>query len=251
MPRKPIVAVIGGNKTAKATEILAELVGGAVVLEGAILLTGSQPMGGPEVKRAAMRGASFAAGAAARLIGVLPRNEKAVFTTTPDRQRLIETHLLSGERNPINSLTSDVVLTLMGGSGTLAEVGFAVNAKKPIIFVDCVANLKTTLETKSAKSEVLSLLQEGINAYPTGGINNVEILRQLQDHLNTAVDSATLDERANASPRPFVVPQWALALARTAIAKIDPIALAGDSGFPGIPDVLSKKDFQTWLCEMP
>jgi predicted Rossmann-fold nucleotide-binding protein len=145
MRRKSIIAVVGGNKDVPATtQLAAEHVGRAVALVGAILLTGSQPKHGHEVKRLAMRGA-VAVNRAAPFSAMLPDYEHAEFAVNSATQRLIETRLPSSERNLITALTSDVMIAFEGAKGTLSEIRFALAANCPVIFVGSLLKFRASL----------------------------------------------------------------------------------------------------------
>jgi uncharacterized protein (TIGR00725 family) len=128
--RRPIIGVFGGNKIEDHVVRAATALGGQIVLQDAILLTGGVP-GAKQVKQAAMQGALNARAAGARLIGVLKKESGPACTKT---QRFVTTGLSNAERNPINILTSDAVIVMTGDAGTLAELGFALAANKPIFF---------------------------------------------------------------------------------------------------------------------
>ena len=136
--RLPIVGVMGSGVT--ADERAAEL-GRELARLPVHLLTG----GGRGAMEAVSRGFFEAKGRRGLVIGVLPADPDDPTRSRPGYPNpwieiVIRTHLpLSGERgehslsrNHINVLTSDVLLALAGGAGTLSEVRLALRYGKPI-----------------------------------------------------------------------------------------------------------------------
>jgi SLOG cluster4 family len=177
----------------------------------------------------------------ARLIGVLPRKESVVFEAEQDRQLLIQTRLCSGERNPINSLTSDAVFVLKGDSGTLAELGFALVAGKVCHLVGSAQKLQDAI--RSGFAEVQGLLEQGLRKYPT--INGRKFTAEL---ILERLDRYLADE-AHSLPYPNDA-NGAEALVDAALADLNADVLLHGSGFPELPGVLSKTDFENWLSLM-
>ena len=101
--------------------------GKLIAREGWVLLTGGIQAG---VMDAASRGAKEAGGLT---VGIIPRAESKVsdFVDIP-----VVTNM-GAARNYINVLSSDAVVICGSISlGTLSEVAFALQAKKPIVFLD-------------------------------------------------------------------------------------------------------------------
>ncbi len=132
--RLPIVGVMGGSMDAAAGRA-AEL-GRMLAGLGVHLLTG----GGAGAMAAVSRGFADVEDRRGAIIGVLPAGCGAAY---PNRwvEIPIRTHLpLSGERgeepmsrNHINVLSSDAVVALPGGSGTLSEARLALRYGKPLV----------------------------------------------------------------------------------------------------------------------
>jgi uncharacterized protein (TIGR00725 family) len=122
---RKIVGVMGSGRDEDQQLLgLAREVGAAIAHEGWILLNGGRDCG---VMDASAEGASLAGGL---VIGVLP----------DDDARRASRHLdvairtgMGDARNVVNVLSSDVVIALRGGLGTLSEVALALNAGKTVI----------------------------------------------------------------------------------------------------------------------
>ncbi len=117
------IGVIGsGICSEKIAEIAAD-VGRRIAAGGAILICGG--MGG--VMEAAARGAKEEGGLT---IGILPGLDKKSANKYIDF--LIVTGMGEG-RNVIVARSSDAIIAIAGGSGTLSEIAFALNASIPVI----------------------------------------------------------------------------------------------------------------------
>lgn len=124
---KPIVGVMGAGRTLAAAEReLALSIGSEIARHGWILLTGGSACG---VMDAASEGAHRAGGL---VIGVLKGKTAAEGSAHLDIA--IKTGM-GDARNIINVLTSDVVLALPGGSGTLSEVALGLKSGRTVIAV--------------------------------------------------------------------------------------------------------------------
>jgi uncharacterized protein (TIGR00725 family) len=127
MIRQPIVGVMGGGAADAATLALAREVGRRLATGGALLLCGGR--GG--VMEAAARGAREGGG---RVIGILPfaRGEG-------EPNRFVDCALFTGlgdGRNYVNARTSDVLIALRGGPGTLSEIALALKVGVPVVLLD-------------------------------------------------------------------------------------------------------------------
>lgn len=243
--RRPIVGVIGGNDVADPIECAAEALGMQVADQNAILLTGGQPTGPRDVKRAAMRGALSAMGTKARLVGILPVDEK--FKRHADMndntQCFVDTKLPGAKRNPINALTPDVIVVLTGKAGTLAELGFALAANKPIFFSQGSFDaLRAIFETDvEERKRLKGLISKGTPKYielcGKGLAADIEgdLLARLFSG-RTKIDEGLTDVSK---------------LIKAAIGGLGHAYRFMDSGFPGLPGVLAKAAFEEWLCQMP
>ncbi|MGB4593516.1 MAG: TIGR00725 family protein [Coriobacteriia bacterium] len=135
---RTIVGVMGsGRMLDAAAEANAYVLGRLVAEEGWVLLTGGRATG---VMDACSRGASEAGGL---VVGVLP--DETVMSASPAVDIAIRTGM-GDARNVINILSSDVVIALPGGPGTLSEVAHALKASKPVIVLgwDPGAAFRTT-----------------------------------------------------------------------------------------------------------
>ena len=126
MKEKPYIGIIGASKTSPAIDKIAWQVGNEIAKRGGILVCGG--LGG--VMEAACQGAKKAQGLT---IGILPgfdRNE-----ANPYVDIVITTGLLEA-RNLIIVRTSDVLIAIGKGYGTLSEIAFALKMEKPVIGID-------------------------------------------------------------------------------------------------------------------
>lgn len=117
-----VVGILGGGDVDGATASKAEALGRAVAEAGWVLLTGGRDAG---VMAAASRGAKAAGGL---VVGVLPGADDA--GAWPGLDVAVRTGM-GQARNVVNVLTSDAVVTLAGGAGTLSEVALAVKHGRP------------------------------------------------------------------------------------------------------------------------
>ena len=124
--RKKVVGIMGGASVPEDVERLAERLGAEIAARGWALLTGGRPSG---VMAAATRGA---AGAGGLVIGVLPGRDPD--DCAPGVSVAIATGM-GDARNAVNVLSSDVVVALPGGAGTLSEVALAVKNGRPVVLV--------------------------------------------------------------------------------------------------------------------
>jgi uncharacterized protein (TIGR00725 family) len=128
MIRKPIVGVMGGGAADDATCELAREVGRRLADGGALLLCGGR--GG--VMAAAARGAREGGG---RVIGVLPGGAPG----EGEPNRFVDCALFTGlgdGRNYVNARTSDALIALRGGPGTLSEIALALKIGVPVVLFD-------------------------------------------------------------------------------------------------------------------
>jgi uncharacterized protein (TIGR00725 family) len=117
------VAVVGASTATAGEAALAEEVGAGLARAGFVVVTGG--LGG--VMEAACRGARSVRGTA---IGLLPgddRTEANGWVSIPIATGLREL------RNGIIVRTSDAVVAVGGGSGTLSEIGFALKLGRLVV----------------------------------------------------------------------------------------------------------------------
>jgi uncharacterized protein (TIGR00725 family) len=105
----------------------ARQLGESIARRGWVLLNGGRASG---VMDASAQGASAAGGL---VVGVLPDDDTRRASTYLDV--CIRTGMGDG-RNVINVLSSDVVIALQGGAGTLSEIALALNAGRTVICLD-------------------------------------------------------------------------------------------------------------------
>ena len=151
-----IIAVIGSSEANEELVELATKVGYELAQNGVIMVCGG--LGG--VMEAACRGAKSKGGTT---IGVLPGSN-------PDEANKWIDHVICtgmGEaRNLVIIKSSDAVIAVGGGYGTLSEIGFALKLNKPIVGLqtwglenpnmDNLA-LKTSDHSKEAVSDAIEL----------------------------------------------------------------------------------------------
>jgi uncharacterized protein (TIGR00725 family) len=121
--RALMIAVIGAGDAPAEVCAMALEVGREIAARGAVLINGGR--GG--VMSAAAEGARHAGG---HTIGVLPDYDRA------SANEFIEFVVATGmgeARNAIIIASSDAVIALAGEGGTLAEIGFAIKMRRPIV----------------------------------------------------------------------------------------------------------------------
>jgi uncharacterized protein (TIGR00725 family) len=241
--RRPIIAVVGGNKANDSQLDAAFRVGAAIAEAGAVLLTGGQPTDKPDIKRRAMLGALDASkkkDVAARFVGILPAKEQPKSTGAVE-QCLVRTRLESSERNPITGMTCDAMIVFEGGAGTLAELGFALAAEKPILFVGSIESLRRNAKIES--KGLLRNLEEGSERFPKilgRRVESTQIDGFIEKCLGECRNSAAVSDDDS----------WAELLVQKAIKMIDPKALRQDSGFPeGVSDLTKEKFEKLWRMQ--
>jgi uncharacterized protein (TIGR00725 family) len=120
---KKIIAVIGGRRIEKALLAEAEEVGRLIAKSGAVLVCGG--LGG--VMEAASKGAQSEGGLT---VGILPQDNS-------DRaNQYIDIPVTTGlgiGRNVIIARTADALIAVGGEYGTLSEIAFALQLKKPVV----------------------------------------------------------------------------------------------------------------------
>ena len=121
MPKK-MISVIGGHKVDNEVLCLAEEVGRIVAETGFVLVCG----GLSGIMEAVCKGAKLAGGLT---VGIIPGEEKNDANTFVD---IVIPTGLGYSRNTLVACSSEAVIALSGGYGTLSEIGFALVAKKKI-----------------------------------------------------------------------------------------------------------------------
>jgi uncharacterized protein (TIGR00725 family) len=122
---RTVVGVMGSGDS-REPELLhqARDLGAAIAGQGWVLLNGGLSSG---VMDASSRGAADAGGL---VIGVLPDDDDA------RASRFLDVAIRTGlgeARNAVNVLSSDVVIALRGGAGTLSEIALALRAGRTVV----------------------------------------------------------------------------------------------------------------------
>ena len=126
MKRRLVVAVIGAGDAPAAVCKLAHEVGREIARRGAVLINGG--LGG--VMESAAAGAREEGG---HTIGIIPGYDRRA------ANRHIEFAIATGigeARNAVIVASADAVIAMRGEGGTLAEIGFALKLRKPIVALD-------------------------------------------------------------------------------------------------------------------
>ena len=151
--RKPVIAVVGAGKCSKKLRDMAAVIGKYVAEQGGVIVCGG--MGG--VMEGAARGAKEAGGVT---IGILPTQDKK------DANEFIDYVIPTGfgeARNIMVIRAADGVVALPGKYGTLSEMAFALQMRKPLVSVsawklgDEIRHVETPEE---AARLVLELVEE-------------------------------------------------------------------------------------------
>jgi len=146
----PAIAVIGAGDAPAEVRALAFAVGREIATHGAVLVCGG--LGG--VMEAAAQGAREAGG---HTLGILPSYNRQ------SANRYIEFAVATGmgeARNAIVIGSADAVVALAGEGGTLAEIGFALKLKRPVVALgawDEIAGLNRADTAAAAVSMALKL----------------------------------------------------------------------------------------------
>ncbi|MFC1570251.1 TIGR00725 family protein [Candidatus Omnitrophota bacterium] len=119
---KFLVSVIGGHECDGPTSELAEKVGEVIASSGAVVMTGG--LGG--IMEAASRGAKKSGG---ETVGIIPGEDKDAANAFCD---IIITTGMGYSRNTLVAGSADLLVALPGKYGTLSEIAFALNSKKPV-----------------------------------------------------------------------------------------------------------------------
>ncbi|VAX31614.1 hypothetical protein MNBD_NITROSPIRAE03-1843 [hydrothermal vent metagenome] len=123
---KRVIAVIGGRRVKKGLLLMAEDVGRLIAERGAVLLCGG--LGG--IMEASAKGAK---GAGGLTLGVLPQDDKG--HANPFIDVPVATGLGIG-RNVIIARTADALVAIGGQYGTLSEIAFSLQLKKPVVGIE-------------------------------------------------------------------------------------------------------------------
>ncbi|MFH2012467.1 MAG: TIGR00725 family protein [Pseudomonadota bacterium] len=138
------IGVIGAGRCSPTLERIAEEIGREIAKSKAILLCGG--LGG--VMEAAARGAKLEGGLT---IGILPGNTP--YEANPYIDVFIVTNL-GQARNVVLVQSSDVLIAVEGGYGTLSEIAIALKLKKPVVALNTWDVSKEIIQAKDAKEAV-------------------------------------------------------------------------------------------------
>ena len=137
--RAILIGVIGSSSASEKAKEIAYNVGREIMRSGYYLVCGG--LGG--VMEAASRGAfDESGGSNERIIGILPGINKE------DANKYIGIVISTGigfARNMIIASSSDAVIAIEGGSGTLSEISMAWQYGKPIIVMEGSGGISETL----------------------------------------------------------------------------------------------------------
>ena len=138
------IGVIGAGQCSPSVERIAEEVGKEIAKFKAILICGG--LGG--VMEAAARGAKIEGGLT---VGILPG-------VTPDEaNQYIDVPIVTGlghARNILVVRSSDALIAVEGGYGTLSEISIALKLKKPVVGINTWDISKDILQAKNAREAV-------------------------------------------------------------------------------------------------
>lgn len=122
-----VVGVMGAASCGEETAALAERVGSLLADRGAVVLCGGR--GG--VMEAAARGARSRGGL---VVGVLPGRDADDSPPNPSVDVAIFTGMGDG-RNWVNACSSDAIVAIAGGWGTLSEIALARKIGRPVVLL--------------------------------------------------------------------------------------------------------------------
>ena len=144
------IAIIGGHSCSKEIAKIAEEAGKGIAELGATLICGG--LGG--VMEASCKGAKSAGG---KTIGILPGHDKA------EANRYVDIPIATGlgyMRNNLVVKNADMVIAIDGKEGTLSEIAFALQMKKPILGLD-TWDIPGIIKVKNAQEAISWIKQKG------------------------------------------------------------------------------------------
>ena len=134
MPRRKMIGVMGSGQDDHSD--LAVPLGRWIAAQGYDLLTG----GGQGVMAAVSKAFYDVPGRHGSVVGIVPAGRAPGLYPNPWVEVAVFTHLAGADgpaaadsRNHINVLSSDVIVALPGGEGTLSEIDLAVRYSKSVI----------------------------------------------------------------------------------------------------------------------
>lgn len=154
-----IIGVMGGSMCTEEEYGIAYEVGKIIAKNGYILLCG----GGSGVMEAASKGAYENGGLT---VGIMPGSNSKESMPNPYIKIPIYTGMSDG-RNSINVKSSDIVIAIGGGPGTLSEIALALKNNKPVILlksleVDLIKKYKNLFKAKNLNEflKIFELLEK-------------------------------------------------------------------------------------------
>lgn len=144
MKNKPYIGVIGASKISCEMEKIAFEVGYEIAKRGGILVCGG--LGG--IMEATCQGAKKAAGIT---IGILPGYSQSV------ANRYVDFVICTGfqeARNLIIVRSSDILIAIAKGYGTLSEIAFALKIEKPVIGIGTWNTVLPLITAKNGQEAV-------------------------------------------------------------------------------------------------
>lgn len=141
---KPIIGVIGASQPSSDGLRMAEAVGRAIAVRGAVLVCGG--LGG--VMEAAAKGASEAGG---MVLGILPGPDR--LSANPYVTLAVPTNM-GHARNVIIAHTADVLIAIEGEYGTLSEAAIGLKLGKQVFALPGGLQIAGTIPVASAESAV-------------------------------------------------------------------------------------------------
>ena len=147
------IGVIGTAVSSPETDLIAEKIGGLIAGSGSVLICGG--MSG--VMESVSRGARKAGGT---VVGILPGAASKDANEHVDIKIVTD---LGHARNIIIVRSSDAIIAIGGGHGTLSEIAFALKLKVPLIGIktwDIDKNIHKAASAKEAVDLALKLGKE-------------------------------------------------------------------------------------------
>jgi uncharacterized protein (TIGR00725 family) len=147
--RKRLIAIIGAGACNESIRGIAREMGRKVAESGAILVCGG--LGG--VMEAAAMGAKESGGLT---VGILPG------FTMDDSNPYIDVPIVTGlshARNVIVVRSSDIIVAIAGGYGTLSEIALALKMGKPVIGINTWESVEGVIQVKNPE-EAMEKIKE-------------------------------------------------------------------------------------------
>jgi uncharacterized protein (TIGR00725 family) len=143
------IGVIGSTVCSNRIAEIAERTGFLIALSGAILVCG----GKTGVMEAASRGAKAAGGIT---VGVLPGSSKKEANPYTDVTIVTE---MGHARNAIIARSSDCIIGISGGYGTLSEIALALKMDKPVITLASQWTIEGTIKATAPEEAVQNAIK--------------------------------------------------------------------------------------------